>query len=203
MICIASGTSESKEGMYNLLKRTAANNPSKRILILDFVTDSNIDMDFKLTSVKSPIKWLTGSESFKDFVVSSGVFNNVRVVTTALAYLNDVYLLDVDWVEKLAEIDKYPCDTIFVNVGCLNNLVSRLLFNTFSKYMRSVIVVKATPINLRSALFTFTTFKNFSENVDVVCVDFARSSEPMYKNLVSHFPKQRISIYKPTDSLVV
>lgn len=193
-VCIVSGSSESNLVTYQLLK-TSCIKSKKSILVLDLSTDSSIDRAFNVVSVKSPVPWLTGSADFTDFVADTKV-PNVRVMSIALTYINDLALLNVNWEKKLNDLKGYA-DLIILNLGCMNNFVTKILYNTFSNVMQGNVIVKATPVNLRTVILNLTGFKPLV-NTLVSCVNFDNSSKILYQKLVE---KCNTQILKDTDIL--
>lgn len=188
-ICVASGSEESTANVYQVL-RSACTASNKRVIIVDLVTDSSIDREFGIKKVVSPIGWLTGEEAFRGYI-SDTRFGHVKVLSTALAYINDLFLLTVDWQNRLLELDAFSSDIVILYVGCLNNLVTKVLFDMFSRAMTSYVVVKATPVNLRTTILNLTGFKDLSSNVTVECVNFSdTSSAAMYQRLVAKYKAQ-------------
>lgn len=198
-VCVVSGSAESSISAYQMMRRTCQANSNKKCLILDLVNDSCIDREFGTDKIISPIEWLNNIKPFTDFT-SNTKLRNVKVITTGLAYLNDLYLLQVDWNKKLKELQGYA-DVVFIHIGCLNNLVTKVLFNTFSSYMKSYVVVKATPINIRTVILNLTGFKSLSDNITVSCINFdANSSKQLYQRLAQKYKAQ---IYRDQDVLEV
>lgn len=198
-IVTASGSVESNLALYQNLKRTCTTVNNKSYLIVDLVTDTSIDMAFGITNIQSPVKWLTGEQPYQAFLADTK-FNNVKVLSTGLAYMNDLSLLSVDWVQRINELQN-QFDTVIFNVGCLNNFVAKILFGSFTKIMSGHIIVKATPINLRTVILTLTGYndKRSLSNVIVSCVNFdTTSSKPLYQKLVS---KCQAQILKDADIL--
>ncbi len=198
-IVTASGSVESNLALYQNLKRTCTTVNNKSYLIVDLVTDTSIDMAFGITNIQSPIKWLTGEQPYQAFLADTK-FNNVKVLSTGLAYMNDLSLLSIDWVQRINELQN-QFDTVIFNVGCLNNFVAKILFGSFTKIMSGHIIVKATPINLRTVILTLTGYndKRSLGNVIVSCVNFdTTSSKPLYQKLVS---KCQAQILKDADIL--
>lgn len=189
-ICVASGSLESTMSLYQNLKRTCANTPQTKYLIVDLVTDTSVDLAFGIRAISTPIKWLTGAEPFTNFIADTAS-PNVKVISTGLAYLNDLSLLMVDWNKRLSELENYA-DVVIINIGCLNNLVSKVMYASFSQIMCSHIIVKATPINLRTLILVLTGFKSLN-NTLVSCVNYdSNLSKPLYQKLVSKCQSQII-----------
>ena len=197
-ICVAGGSLESNISVYEMIRKSCLQDSNRRIIVLDLATDSHVDRILKVRQVTSPVKWLEGSEDVKSFIAATDL-PNVRVLAVALAYLNELALLNVNWQKRISDLSGLNADTVIINVGCLNNVISKILFNMFSKSMTSYIVTKATPINLRSVIINITGFRDLSDNVTVACVDFDEgSSRTMYQRLVA---KCKARVYNQTDVL--
>lgn len=194
MYVIASGSSESNLVTYQTLKRFCSS-IDKSVLILDLVTDSYIDREFGVEKILSPIEFLQGEKPISDFVSRAKV-GNTLVSSTAFSYLNSLYLLNVNWQTVLVNLCGVA-DIVIVNVGCLNEIVSKVLFNAFSSVMQSHIIIKASPINLRTALLTLTGIPS-AKTSKISCVNFENSSKGMYQRLAQKFNTQ---ILKDSDVL--
>ena len=194
-VCMAASCSESNILLYRTMVRSCVNS-GKRVLILDLTTDTCIDSAFGVSKIDSPTSWLTGAESFKAFVASSK-YPNIKVMSIALAYFNELALLNVDWTSRLMELDG-SADLIVINVGCLANFVARILYTSFTSVMDGHIIVKAAPLNLRTTILTLAGIKSL-QNTIVSCYDFdAKSSKILYQKLVSRCQSQ---ILKDTDTI--
>lgn len=181
---IGGGSSESNLYTYKALRSTCTQNPNKRILILDLSTDSYIDAEFKVAKVNTPIRWLQGSEPLAPFVANT-CFKNVKVVSTGLAYMNTLALLLVDWEEKLREL-KGVADLVLINVGSLDNIVSKIMFQSLASVMKGHVVVRATPINIRTTMLSLAGFYDL-KNTEVVCMNFDKTSNAMYQKLAGKY----------------
>lgn len=193
-VCLAAGSAESLQDMYAELKKTCTKNSSTKYLIVDLVSDTYIDMAFGISKLLSPIKWLSGSEPFTNFTADTKC-SNVRVISTGLAYINDLAMLTTDWERRLSELDGYA-DVVVLSIGCLNNLSSRIMYSSFTQIMDGNIVVKATPINIRTLYLLLTGYKTLT-NTLVSCVKFdTDNSKLLYQKLLEKCQGQ---ILKPTD----
>jgi DNA repair exonuclease SbcCD ATPase subunit len=198
-VVVASGSVESSLSLYKNLKRTCTTVNNKSYLIIDLVTDTSIDMAFGITNIQSPLKWLTGEQPYQNFVADTQ-FANVKVLSTGLAYLNDLALLNVDWVKRIEEVQG-QYDVVIFNVGCLNNFVAKILFNSFANIMTGHIIVKGSPINLRTVILLLTGFIDTKvlKNIFVSCVNFdTTSARPLYQKLTQ---KCQAQILKDADLL--
>lgn len=188
VVCMASGSDESNQSLYANMRK-ACSMSNKHIIVLDLTTDSSIDREFGISRIQSPIDWLSGAEPFKNYLADTK-FGNVKVLSVALAYFNNLFLMNVDWSKRLQELATVA-HVVVVNVGCLNSVISKVLFNTFSRSMKSYVVAKATPINLRATILNLTGIKNISTNVTTICVNFNdKASKDMYQRLSQKFKAQ-------------
>ena len=191
-ILVAGGSTESNASVYSLLRRTCVADATKRVVIVDLVTDSTLDREFSCKQIVSPVSWLNGADKLKDFVAPTR-FPNVRVISTSLAYFNDLYLLNVNWQRIIQDLSAMPADYVIINIGCLTSTVPKILFNTLSKCMKTYVVTKATPVNLRTVYLTLRGFTELSKNVSVACVDYTVNSAKFYKKLTATFQAQILS----------
>lgn len=184
-ICVASGSTESNSSVYHLLRRTCMKNAKTKFLILDLVTETSIDRDFGIKKIEFPKDWLSGESDCKKYVAKT-TLDNTCVISTGFSYLNDLALLTCNLEDKLKELDMLGA-VIIVNVGCLNNLVSKILFNTLSEIMQTYVIAKATPINLRTVILSLTGL-TVTKNVEVECVDYdEKASQALYHRLVQKY----------------
>lgn len=198
-VVIASGSFESSLTMYQHLNRTCSVNADKKYIIVDLVTDTSIDTMFGVKQITSPIAWLQGSEPFYSFLADTK-YPNVKVLSTGLAYINELAFLTTDWVSRINELQG-QADVIVFNVGCLNDFVAKVLFTSFGRVMKGHVIVKATPVNLRTVILTLTGFKDRTlvQDVLVSCANFdTTQSKPLYQKLVQ---KCNAQILKDADVL--
>ena len=194
MYVFASGSSESNLVTYQVLRRLCSS-INKQVLILDLVTDSYIDREFGVDKIQSPIEFLQCKRPINDFVSRAKV-GNTFVSSTAVNYLNSLFLLTVDWNTVLPSLVG-KTDIVIINIGCLNDVVSKVLFNAFASVMQSHIIIKASPINLRTALLTLSGISSAKKS-KISCVNFENSSKDMYQKLAQKFNTQ---ILKDSDVL--
>ena len=184
-ICVAAGSSESVTDTYNLI-RTSCQATNKRCLILDLSLDSYIDREFGCRGILSPVDWLAGKAPYTNFLSKTSL-PNAMIISLGLAYTNDVALLSIDWQSKLNEIKDFA-DKIIIYVGPLINTVSKILFNSFSNSIQSHVVLKATPINIRTLLLTLTGLTSLNNSMlSIDCVNYTTNSKVMYENLAAKY----------------
>jgi hypothetical protein len=190
-ICVAAGSSESVTEAYNLI-RTSCQATTKKCLIIDLSLDSYIDREFGARGISCPVDWLAGKAPFTNFLAKTSL-PNAMIISLGLAYTNDVALLSIDWQAKLNELRDFA-DKIIIYVGPLVNTVSKILFNSFSNSLQSHIVLKATPINIRTLLLTLTGLTNINTSLlNINCVNYTTNSKVMYENLAAKYNSRILS----------
>lgn len=197
MHIVAGGSSESNLYVYKVLKSTCVMNSDKKIIIVDLTTDSYIDAEFKVKRVNTPINWLLGVEPINSFVADT-CFSGVKIVSTALAYINPLYLLSVDWERRLEDI-RGIADIVIFHVGSLDNIISKIMFQSFARVMRSHVVVRATPINLRTVMLSLAGVGT-TDNTEIACTNYDTASKQMFQKLAQ---KYKAKILSNTDGLGV
>lgn len=163
---VASGSGESVREVSNQIAKTLVSQPSNHFVIIDVSSDSNIDITLNCSSVKPMSDWLvTGQGNLKDYVSRSKVYKNVVLFSTSLTYTNDLGFLTIDWDARLNTIYSMFGSNVkyIINVGNLNSLTAKILFNNFARVMPSTVLIKATPYNLRTMLLLLAGLNSLSK----------------------------------------
>lgn len=181
---VASSSTASNLTAYQLMRETCERYANKRILLVDLSSDSYVDAEFKPKSVLQPTDWLTGKIPFSKCVTATSL-KNVKLISVGLSYLNSLYLLNVDWSEKMKDLRKCG-DIVMFYVGCLNDTVSKVLYQSFAQEMSGYIVVNSSPINLRTTFLALSGME-VNSNTLVCCTNYTNASGQMYKHLASKF----------------
>ncbi len=176
---VASGSAESNMSLYKTIKNTCISNQGKKIIIVDLSSDSYIDAEFRMQRVPSPMNWLMGTEAISNFVADT-YLGNVKVISSSLVYTNPLYFLSVNWVLRLQELNSLAkhADILIINVGTLNDVVSKILFQSFASVMKSHVVLRATPINIRTA---------FLRHADILIINVGTLNDVVSKILFQSF----------------
>lgn len=191
--CVISGHGESSDTVCQNLAASCASEPNRRFLVLDITTDSSLDLSLGAVQVPKARDWLTGGNSYKNFIAKTK-YQNILVMSTALAPMNDLYLLNVDWEKRLGEL-RGLADCCILYLGCLNNPVVKVLFNTFAPVMKTYIMMKSRPVSIRSAILTLSTLGESAvhPNVNAVCLDYVGND-----NVVQSFCTRLQAKYQTT-----
>ena len=188
--CTASGSSESVSTIYKTIRKTFELDKRRSYLILELGIESTIDRDLGVAKFNTPISWLTGNDDIRMFIQSTR-YPNVRALTISNSYFNDLYLMNVDWVERLNEISQLA-NVVIINIGCLSSVITKVLLNSFSKCMRTYVLTKATPINLRTVTMNMTGIVNLLSSVELICYDFDSTTSQSIFNRIQQKYRSRI-----------
>ena len=189
-ICIVAGGSNESIPYTSkfIAELTSSNN---EYIVLDLTTETFLDTDLGVSNKNATNKklnevsdWLLGKTGIESVLIPTR-YKNVMLVTTALTYVNDMFFLNIDWNRILNDLISTG-KNIVVNIGCINNCVSNVIFNTLVKRFRAFVVVKGSPSNLRSCYLHLAGFKDFY-NLSVVCYDYEQSAKGVYNHLSSKY----------------
>jgi len=189
MYAVASGSPESDALLYSTLSKHAKANPKKSFLIVDLAHQTYIDREFVINKVVSPIAWLQGTDTPDKYLASTGL-SNVKVMATSLNYFNELAFLEVSWVQRLEELS-HMADTVIISVGSLGGIVTGILFSSFTKAMRGNVIVKTSPISLRTAIVNLSGLTN-CKTLTVSCSEPTVASEKLFNSLKAKWEDVRI-----------
>lgn len=189
MYAVASGSPESDALLYSTLSKHAKANPKKSFLIVDLAHQTYIDREFVINKVVSPIAWLQGTDTPDKYLASTGL-SNVKVMATSLNYFNELAFLEVSWVQRLEELS-HMADIVIISVGSLGGVVTGILFSTFTKAMRGNVIVKTSPISLRTAIVNLSGLTN-CKTLTVSCSEPTVASEKLFNSLKAKWEDVRI-----------
>lgn len=195
-----SGSADSTRVLYETLTRACAAS-HKRILILDITTDSSVDAAFGIKSAPPPVDWLCGTADFRSYLTTTR-FQNVNVITTALAYVNKLYFAKVDWAARLADLNGFA-DLCIIILDGLGDYITKAMYNTFSKVMESYVIVHSTPTNMRAAYMALLGTTGYRETLaQVVCVKY-NNNNAMLQNLLNLMLKNSMKARAMLDTEVL
>lgn len=189
MYAVASGSPESDALLYSTLSKHAKANPKKSFLIVDLAHQTYIDREFVINKVVSPIAWLQGTDTPDKYLASTGL-SNVKVMATSLNYFNELAFLEVSWVQRLEELS-HMADVVIISVGSLGGIVTGILFSSFTKAMRGNVIVKTSPISLRTAIVNLSGLTN-CKTLTVSCSEPTVASEKLFNSLKAKWEDVRI-----------
>jgi predicted nuclease with TOPRIM domain len=128
---VFSGSTESRRGTYKcLLNEFSSGSSEKPYLLVDAVSETYADYVFEINKPKNGLQWFLNGGGFSKRL-SSTVLENVKVLSPGLGYLNDTFLLAMDWASRLKELNESGYNVVLY-CGDLSNIVGRVLFENFA-----------------------------------------------------------------------
>lgn len=152
IIFVFSGTTDSAVGVYRQLKNISNNfeHNSIRGLIADFYTDSFADYILQVNPKKGLIDWLENGGSIQKLATQMPRKKYTEVVSlVSEGYINDLYLLEVDWATRLKELNESGYRTV-VYMGSLSTVVGRVLFSSIAGRGNTRVYTEGNMQNTRS-----------------------------------------------------
>lgn len=126
-------------------------NQSNSTVILELSGDTSIDYRYRLSNVKSCVSWLDNGGPLSS-VMDFTNHNNQYYMCVGLGYINDAWLMNVDWDARLTELSERGMN-VYISVGSLSSNIKRLLFKTLGiRLSNSVVVTKGTFTNIRNTI---------------------------------------------------
>lgn len=177
---VYSGSAESRKGTYKCLLNKLRDVCSKTIIV-DIVSETSIDYVFEINKLKSGLDWLTNGGSIDEYLNPTCLYN-VSALSLGFNYVNDISLLNVDWVSRLKELDSYGYD-IWIYLGDISNLVGRVFHESFSSYGSSSVYVQGSSVSARTIISNLRGISNSNEST-IYYFDFNRKLEKFY-NIVA------------------
>jgi chromosome segregation ATPase len=176
---VASGNSGSLPDAENFIFKEVSHIKSQ-FLVVNLVNESALDLSLKCSNTENPTSWLLGVKKVTECLGVSSANPNVRLLTVSSAMLNEAYLLNINWLACLKELDSLGLKVI-INIGQLGSLVHSLLFNTFNKYCKTVVVVKSKPSCMRATLINLSSYEALGYSL-LVFVDFQEALRGYFEN---------------------
>lgn len=145
-----SGNSESRKGTYKCMYNEFMGMPNEKFLIIDVTSETAIDYVFQMRSIVDGMPWFATGGGVQKYI-SSTCLPNVKVLMPKIGYVNDSYYLTVNWEKRLQELENSGYKVV-VYCGDISNLVSRVLFETFSQIGNTAVYVHGNALGSRSVI---------------------------------------------------
>lgn len=180
---IFSGSAESRKGMYRCI-RDKIKDSTKNILIVDVVSETNIDYVFQMSKVVNGMNWFVSGGGISQYK-SSTFMKNVFVLSPGLTFVNDSYFLTIDWDKRLEELDESGYD-VYVVCGDISNMVGRILHESFADCGDTSIYVHGNANGCRTII---TNAKGLSKikNSSILYYEFNTQVQKLYNILSKNY----------------
>lgn len=132
IVFVFSGSAESQARVFKQIRGIAGNFDQRGIrgLIADFSVDSIADYDLGTMPKQGSLDWLATGGDIKKLVTPVRDIKSLEFVSLIPeGFVNDSYLLSVDWGARLQELNATGYRSI-VYLGSISTLVGRVLFNS-------------------------------------------------------------------------
>lgn len=186
---VFSGSTESRKGTYKCLLDEVKSLPkSDRVLIVDVVSETSIDYVFEIQKVVTGLDWFRKGGGVQPYL-SKTRLGNVQVLSPGLGYLNDTYLLTIDWEQRLSELENSGY-RVYICCGDLSNIIGRIMHESFAELGKSRVYIHGNAVGARTIISNLMGISN--SNASEICYyDYNKRVEKFYKR-VSAVNKCRI-----------
>lgn len=158
------GSTESRKGAYKcILNECRQIGMSKRVLIVDVVSETSIDYVFEINKVNNGVDWFRKGGSVQGYL-SQTCLGNTFVLSPGVSYINDSYFLTIDWNSRLKELESSGYRVI-VFCGDLSNIIGRVLHESFAGLGESEVYVHGNAIGSRTIVSNIRGLTNGRESV--------------------------------------
>lgn len=145
-------------------------NCNTECIVIDLVYDSFLDSMLGIVvdrGIKNFHEYLDGLTDFESCLYSTSM-DNVKYLRLSKAIINEGYLAVMNIDKLFTRLQEFE-GKIYINMGVLTGGIKVLLYNTLVKYSLVEILVKSTPINLRTLFKVLSSIED-NENLSCVCV---------------------------------
>ena len=182
---IFSGSSYSMKDVCTHLKSTLISSRStEKYVIVDLVTDSAMDYVFEIAKLKSAVTWLEKGGGVDSWLTRT-MYPNISVLSMGYGFINDAFFLSINLCERLKELDKCGYKVIFF-AGSLDNLVSRVIFESVTGYVKVKVCSTGLAIPFRGTLQNLKGLKGGTD-CEVVVLNSIPQLKQMYQVARSKF----------------
>ena len=139
-------------------------------IVIDLAYDSFLDSMLGIVvdrNVRNFHEYLDGLTDFESSLYSTSM-DNVKYLRLSKTIINEGYLAVMNMDKLFTRLQEYQ-GKVYINMGVLTGGIKVLLYNTLVKYSLVEILVKSTPINLRTLFKVLSSIED-NKNLSCVCV---------------------------------
>ena len=184
------GSTESRKGAYRCLLNEfkGLGSSSKKILIVDVVSETSIDYVFEMPRVVSGLDWFNQGGNLSPYL-SSTCLSSVVVLSPEIGYINDSYFLTVDWERRLSELENSGYNVV-VFCGDVSNVVGRVMHESFADLAPTVVYVHGGAVGCRTIIANLRGLSNSKSSL-IAYFDYNKRLSKFY-DLVAATNKCRV-----------
>lgn len=170
-----SGSTESRRGTYRQLQREIISSGSNmKYLFVDAVSEPYSDYVFSIKRPKAGVEWFSRGGSLSGYLSDTSM-DNLKVLMLGLKYVNDSYLLCVDWVKRLRELNESGYNVVLY-CGDISNTIGRVLHESFASYGVASIYTVGTVVSMRALYSNLGGIPN-SKDSDIRIFDYNKAAQ--------------------------
>lgn len=172
--------SSTDDTMRSILNYTnsIASSWSGGVLVLDISNETVTDYIFGGPVTSQGVRWAEGGVEVDKIVSTPSIGNSpsgqVRFLSLGgSSFVNDAYLLDIDWSTRLRELENSGYK-IVIYAGCLSDMVGRVFYRTFADKGQTRVYSKGNLVSMRSAYYNLSAMP-FYDSVKLHIFDLIHS----------------------------
>lgn len=176
------GNQESTIDVYKRLQMISGSfgRNNMKGLIIDLSQESNFDYEF-LTAVKPSTAWFENGGSLSKHIVAAPKSPNTSLMSGGGGeFLNESYLLTIDWAKRLDELNRSGYKVI-IYLGNIGSLVGRSLYQTLAGRGRTKIYAKGS---ISSVRFLYSNLKSFGKKPSTSVQIYDYRTSKMFENIL-------------------
>jgi hypothetical protein len=173
---VFAGNNESFMDVYPRLRLISDGFGSKGIkgIVVDASAESNLDYEFR-TKLEPKTDWLERGGSLEGKIRPAEQAKNVWLLGFGVGgYMNESYLLTVDWNKRLNELNNSGYKVIMY-MGSLGSLVGQVLYHSVAGRGRTRVYAKGIVSSVRSLYFNMKQLGS-KQNTVVQIYDFNKQA---------------------------
>lgn len=194
LILIATGSNESIADANKYLDKLVSNSNIKcRVIDLNYDTFLDYALEARGDIKKNLYDYMEDSSvQFSECVIGTR-YNNVSYARICKGYINDTYLLTMNWSRLLRHIENNPSVLYVMNLGSIVGTIRGVILNSLSGVCRINVISRFTTINIRSTLASLSAFQ-YLEQIQCICeaVDITKIPQA-YEKMKIKYPSQLIN----------
>ena len=178
---VFAGSTESRKGIYKCLLKEFNNMPQTKFLLVDAVSETYLDYVFQIQKLTPGVNWFTKGGGTQPYL-SPTCLQNVKALSMGLNFINDSFLLTVNWAKRLDELNQSGYSVVVV-CGDLSSMIGRIMFESFVDLGASTVYAVGNSVGSRTVLSNMRGLSS-AKNSTVVYYDFNRKMQPFYDKML-------------------
>ena len=177
---VFSGCGAYSKDTYGFIKNMASlSGRSNPVVIVDLYSDSSIDYVMGIEKFRNAETWFESGGSFDSYLTPTK-YRGVSVLSFGSGYVNDAYLMSIDWKRRLAELESSGYKVVIFG-GCLDSLVSRAIFESGYGLFEKTVFTSGLAVHLRGTMRSLKGLKGGAKDCEVLITSKVPQLEGLYR----------------------